>query len=211
MRNLALIGLFCAGCGGEAFESDLFTQGERDGGSVQETGPIVQPEGSPVHEETGTGPEVSPPCTDRYLSLPGDATELFCPNLSPPFMVSGTFRLEPSDPEVRVVRDGPENPCGWSLTVRGTTVKATVTALFDHFADVPMAGTGWHRVAWRYDGELSTIMVDGSPVGVAPKPRGAWPFPACSKPARVEGSGDVDDVSIQDASWGFENGSACDQ
>jgi hypothetical protein len=216
MKKLALIGMLCAGCGSEPFSEALFDPGERDAGSVvvpeagvvvPETGPVV-PETGPVVPETGA--EVSPPCNGRYLSLPGSPAELLCPNLVPPFTVAGAFRLGPEDPEVRIARDGPEVPCGWSLSVRGGTVKATVTALFDHFAQVQIAGSGWRRVSWHYDGELSTILVDDVPVAVTEKPSGSWAFPSCSKPARVEGSGDVDDVSIQNQTWRFDDESACE-
>jgi hypothetical protein len=170
-RIAALVALVSVGCGGESFSG------------LEEATPV----------DSGTVDS----CTHRFLALPGDdgaLAELECPNFVPPFTVGGRFRLETG--ELRLERE----PC-WSLTIRGTVVKATVPALFDHFAEEPIAGTGWRQVVWHYDGIASTVLVDDSPISVADRPRGAWPFAACAGPTTIEGSGDVDWVTIQGADY----------
>jgi hypothetical protein len=198
--SIALLALFFAACGGESFTNELFVE-PRDGG--QEAGPVVAGEAAPVGEDA---PPVS--CTNGYLRLPGDdgayAVLSNGPGTSPPIFVEASFRLETGDSEVRVLRAAPENPCGWSLTVRGNQVKATVTALFDHYVTLPVFGAGWLRIGWRYDGVQSHVLVDGKEVSTAPKPSESWSFPNCSGPARVEGMGRVDDVAFSNSHWQFD-------
>lgn len=202
--------MLCAGCGGESFTPELFTEPEeRDGGTivpeagavVPDSGPIVSPDGASVHED-------APACSDWALSLPGDdgsyAVLPGARQASLPFSVA--LDAQVTSGEVRVEMDGPENPCGWSLTVRGTQVKATIPALFDHFTAEGTVGPGWHRIEWRYDGQQSVVLVDGAEVSRSPKPAGQWPFPGCSGPARAEGHGMLDRVSVG-PEWLFDEAS----
>jgi hypothetical protein len=190
MRNLAVIGLLCAGCGGEAFEPELFAPRERGGGSVQETGPIVHPDGATVRDD-------APVCTERtYLRLDGGRAELSDGPLRPPIAVSYELRLSGTDPAVRVARDGPEVPCGWSLSVNGGELNAAIVGHVNHVAPFRFVDTGWHTVAWNYDGVTSSLMVDGKFVSSEPKSSASWPWPACSDPAFASGGGDLSDVSF---------------
>ena len=190
MMRIAAIALLVSACGSEPFTN--FGDGlEEDGGGVSETSPIV----------SETGPIVSPDaqaCENWALYLPGDdGSYAVLPGARQASLsFSVAFDARVTDGEVRVEMDGPENPCGWSLTVRGSQVKATIPALFDHFTSEGTVAPGWHRIEWRYDGQQSTVLVDDTEVSRAIKPAGQWPFPGCSGPARAEGKGMLDHVSI---------------
>lgn len=202
MRNLAVIGVLCAGCGAEPFSPELFAEPvpvQPDGGGVPETepvvpdaGPIVSPEGSPVHED-------APACSPRtYLRLDGGRAGLSGGPLRPPISVSYELRLTGLDPAVRVSRDGPEVPCGWSLSVNGGELNAAIVGHVNHVAPFRFIDTGWHSVRWNYDGVTSTLLVDGRVVSSEPKNGTTWPWPACSAPAFATGGGDVDRVAFGD-------------
>ena len=77
-----------------------------------------------------------------------------------PFTVEGWFAVKvPTDRFYLGVR-GPGNR-GWRLAVTNTVVVGTVFSGFDHSVPVALSGTGWHHLAWTYDGAHSSLFLDG--------------------------------------------------
>lgn len=197
MKRIAAVGLLVSACGSEPFTSELFTEPEpvhEDGGSVQLDGGGVQ-----VSEAEG-----APACSARtYLRLDGGRAELMGAPLRPPISVSYELRLTGLDPAVKVSRDGPEVPCGWSLSANGGELNAAIVGHVNHVAPFRFIDTGWHSVRWNYDGVTSTLLVDGRVVSSEPKNGTTWPWPACSAPAFAAGGGDVDRVAFGDVPSAF--------
>jgi hypothetical protein len=186
-KELAFAFLVSA-CGGESFSSELFVDPVEAG---QEAGPVEVDAGvAPIEAD-------APACASRtYLRLDGGRAALSGGPLRPPITVSYELRLTGLDPAVRVARDGPEVPCGWILSANGGELNAAIVGHVNHVAPFRFIDTGWHSVAWNYDGTTSKLLVDGALVSSEPRSAATWPWPACSAPAFAAGGGDVDHVAF---------------
>ena len=90
----------------------------------------------------------------RFDDAPGKPLQLLDSRLT----VEGWFRVDADGDIIDVKRRGTENT-GWKLLLHKTGVTGTVFGVFDH--SLTLAPTGWHHLAWTFDGSTSTIFVDG--------------------------------------------------
>lgn len=79
------------------------------------------------------------------------------------FTVEAWARVEAGE-SVDVMRRGSGNT-GWRLSMTDDLLVGTVFNGFDHVASsLALGGTGWHHIAWTYDGATSTLWLDGAPI-----------------------------------------------
>jgi hypothetical protein len=185
MRNIAVIGLLVSACGGESFSNELFVESVEAG---QEAGPVIPGEAAPVGEDA---PEAS--CSgEQFLRLGGGSARFASVSALPPLSVELDVRLA-SDGRLEAACNGPENPCGWRLSLVSTQVQATVTAVYDHYVQANLVGS-WHHVEWRDDGTESSVRVDGAEAGrkwsVGPR------YLDCSGQSVITGTADVRNVRV---------------
>jgi hypothetical protein len=189
MRNIAVIGLLVSACGGESFSNELFVEPGQEAGpgeAGQETGPVVPGEAAPVGED-------APTCSgEQFLRLGGGSAYFASVSALPPLSIELDVRLA-SDGRLEAACNGPENPCGWRISLVSTQVQATVTAVYDHYVQASLVGS-WHHVEWRDDGTESSVRVDGAEAG---RKWSAGPrYLDCSGQSVITGTADVRNVRV---------------
>jgi hypothetical protein len=194
--QLGLVAVLAVACGGEFFEASSARVGHDSG-----------------------APEIGAPadagCQNRYIALPGAAGSFVSfggPDIPGPLTVEMTVRLAAGG-RMGLARASPEAPCGWHVFVSASHVQATVTASFDHEANVQIAGNGWQRIRWELSAEWSVLSVDGLEIGRI-VPNG---FPKSCSGKTLLGVfaigagapydwsvGDVDSLGVGASSWNFD-------
>ena len=107
----------------------------------------------------------------RYLSFDGTDGRLEVADvagaplklLSPPYTIEMWFRLDAGDDVVAITRRSATN-VGWNASVanNGTLIGGTIFGVFGQTAPVNVQGTGWHHLAWTYDGANGVLFLDGA-------------------------------------------------
>ena len=120
----------------------------------------------------------------HYVEI-GDVADAPLLLLGTAFTLEAWARVEVGE-RVELMRRGSGNS-GWRLGMSEDGLFATVFGGFDHSGPTALAGTGWHHMAWTYDGATSTLWLDGAQLASAPQ---TFAVLAADQPLRLGAASD---------------------